>query len=159
MVCSLLLSCGAAVHPASPIVVLGRRDLTGGIGEARPLMTAVPRAAHHVLTQRAPLLNRRLQILVRLLLDGLRVLQLLDQLHLDQFHLHDLLLLVADEPLLFFDLARYVGSSLRDLPPPQLISLLLGALLVELNAALTLQVQPLDVFELLLLSSVVLLHL
>merc|ERR1719469_594959 len=37
-------------------------------------LTTVPRAAHHVFAKRAPLLDGRFQILVRLLLDSLRVL-------------------------------------------------------------------------------------
>ena len=37
-------------------------------------LTAISRTAHHVFTERAALLDRRLQVLVRLLLDCLRVL-------------------------------------------------------------------------------------
>lgn len=37
-------------------------------------LAAVPRSAHHVFAQGAALLNRCLQVLVRLLLDGLGVL-------------------------------------------------------------------------------------
>lgn len=59
-------------------------------------LAAVARTAHHVFTKRASLLNSRLQVLIRLFLDGLRVLQLLDQLHLDQLHLHDFLLFIGN---------------------------------------------------------------
>ena len=122
-------------------------------------LTAVARAAHHVFTKRASLLNSRLQVLIRLLLDGLRVLKLLNQLHLDQLHLHDFLLFIGDQALLLFDLAGDVGSSLRDFSSARLLGLLLGHLLVELDAALALQVQPLHILQLLLLSCIVLLGL
>ena len=43
-------------------------------GDASVALTAVARAAQHVLAERTALLDRRLEVLVRLLLDGLRVL-------------------------------------------------------------------------------------
>ena len=59
----------------------------------------------------ALLVDCLLELGVSLLLDGLRVLQLLDELHLEHFHLHDFLLLLLDERLLLGDLASYLFSS------------------------------------------------
>ena len=73
--------------------------------------------------------------------------------------MHDLLLLREDEPLLFLDLTGDRGARLGDLLAPGLLGLLPGDLLVELDAALALLIQPLDVLELLLLPRVVLLSL
>lgn len=69
------------------------------------------------------------------------------------------MLFVGDEAMLFFDLAGDRGTSLGDFAAAGLFSLLLGDLLVELDAALALQVESLDVFELLLLALLVLLRL
>jgi len=75
----------------------------------------------------------------------LSVLQLLNEFHLDELHLHDFLLFVADEALFFLDLASDIGPSLSDFPAASVVSLLLGHLLIELDAALALKVQALDI--------------
>ena len=72
----LTLSRAVAIHAAAVpgVEVLARGSVT---------LTSVARAAHHVFAERAALLDRRIQVLIRLLLNRLRVLQLFDQFHLN----------------------------------------------------------------------------
>ena len=79
------------------------------------------------------LLNRLLQLHVGLLLDCLRVLQLLDELHLQKFHLNDFLLLVSDKSLLFFNLALDLHASVVHASAACLFNLLLRNLLLHSN--------------------------
>jgi len=73
--------------------------------------------------------------------------------------LHDLLLLVLDEALLFLDLPGDAGACFSNFAASCFIGLLLGNLLVELDAATPFQIQTIYVFQLLLLPSVILLRL
>ena len=73
--------------------------------------------------------------------------------------MHDFLLLVLDEALLFLDLPGDAGACFSNFAASCFIGLLLGNLLVELDSALALQIQTIDIFELLLLASVILLSL
>ena len=61
--------------------------------------------------------------------------------------------------MLLFDLPGDVGARLRNLTSARLFLLLLCDLLIELDSRLALQVESGDVFQLLLLASVVLLSL
>ena len=144
---SLLLSILSAIHFTVDVWIIVWVEVRATIA-----LTTEARVAHHVFAERAALLNRRLQVLVSLLLNGLSVLQLLNEFHLDKLHLHDFLLFVADETLLILDLSSNISSSLSYLSAARVISFLLSHLCVELYAALTLQIKPLHVFKLLLLT-------
>lgn len=69
------------------------------------------------------------------------------------------MLLRLDNELLLLDLTGDGGPCLSNLAAASLLSLLLGDLLVKLDATLPLLIQTRHVLELLLLASVVLLHL
>ena len=69
------------------------------------------------------------------------------------------MLLVLDDALLFFDLTSDLGTGLCNLAATLVVGLLLSNLLVKLYTAFAFEIQTLDVLELLLLASVVLLGL
>ena len=99
-------------------------------------LTAVARAAHHVFTKRASLLNSRLQVLIRLLLDGLRVLQLLNQLHLEHLHLHHLLFSLRDRLQFLLNVLLHHHPRLLNFSSLSLFNLLTSYLLFHLNCLL-----------------------
>ena len=88
----------------------------------------------------ALLIDCLFKLRVRLLLDGLCILQLFDQLHLEHLHLHDLLLFLLDHSFLLGNLSRNFLSSLIDL---------LFAELFDLNSLNTLLLLHGSVLELL----------
>jgi hypothetical protein len=73
-----------------------------------------------------------------LLLDSLCVLQFLNELHLDEFHLHDFLFLYRNEPLFLFNLSLNVGARVEDLLLARFLRLLASNLLFESDALLPL---------------------
>ena len=84
----------------------------------------------------ALLLDRLLQLHVGLFLNGLSVLQLFYQLHLKQLHLHHLLLLVRNQPLLLLNLALDVLARLLDLASAGLVNFLACDLLLNADRLL-----------------------
>jgi len=107
----------------------------------------------------ALLLDGGLQLHISLLLDGLRGLQLLNQLHLEHLHLHDLLLGLCDALQLLLDLLLDVHSCLLNLAALLLVDLLARDLLFHLNRLLLVLVLLLDVLHLRLQPLLVLLRL
>ena len=75
---SLLLGVLAAVHVAALALAHGPVHIvvaaSGGACESGGPLASIPRASHHVFTERAALLDSRLEILVSLLLDSLSIL-------------------------------------------------------------------------------------
>ena len=74
-----------------------------------------------------------LELSIRLLLNSLRVLQLLDQLHFEHLHLHDLLLLRPNHRLLLGHPLVRLRLRLELLPPHELLLLQLRDPLLLLN--------------------------
>ena len=107
----------------------------------------------------ALLLDGGFQLHVGLLLDRLRRLQLLDQLHLEHLHLHDLLLSLRNALQLLLDLLLDVHARLLDLAPLLLVDLLPRDLLLHLDRLLLVLILLLDVLHLRLQSLLILLRL
>jgi hypothetical protein len=109
--------------------------------------------------QSAALLDSGFQLQESLLLQGLRGLQLLNQLHLEHLHLHHVLLRLRNRLELFLNLLLHHHSSLRNLPPPGLFNLLPSNLLLHLNLLLLENVLLLHMLQVLLQTRLVLLRL
>ena len=105
---------------------------------------------HGGLLQPPLLLNGGFQLHVRLLLDGLRRLQLLDQLHLQHLHLHYLLLRLRNRLQLLLNLLLDVHPSLLNFASFCLLDLLLGDLLLHHDGLLLVAVLLFDVRHVLL---------
>lgn len=101
------------------------------------------------------LLNSLFQFHVGLLLDSLRVLQFLDQLHLEEFHLHDLLFLGRNNALLFFDLALDLNPGLHNFTTLRLFHLLFSDLLLDLHRCLSILILLGNVLHVLLMTHLV----
>ena len=89
----------------------------------------------------------------------LRVLELLDELHLEEFHLHHLLLFLLDDAVLLFDLSCDLCSGLLHFPAAHLFLFLFSDLLVEFDSSLSFLIKSLHIFELMSFASNVLLRL
>ena len=103
------------------------------------------------------LLDGRLQVHVSLFLDGLCILECLDQFHLKEFHLHHFLLLDRNYSILLFNLARDVLSRLHNFAASNFVSFLLWAILVKFDSIFALLVHSLYILKLLLLALLILL--
>lgn len=79
------------------------------------------------------LLQRPLQLLVSLLLDGLGVLELLNQLHLDALHIQNLVFLLVAEGVLVLHLVLVVALGHAHLASLLLLLLHLGEALLLVN--------------------------
>ena len=114
--------------------------------------------AHLAKTGVAPLLNRSFQLHVGLFLDGLRILQLLDQLHLQDLHLHYFLLLERDYALFLLYLLLDHQPRLLDLALSSFFNLQHCNLLFRLNLLLLHLILVCDVLQILMHSTLVLLR-
>jgi hypothetical protein len=81
-------------------------------------------------------------------LNGLGSLELLDELHLEHVHLHDLLLGLSDRLQLLLDLVLDLHAGVLDLPALLLVNLLPCDLLLHLNCLLLVLVLLLDYLNL-----------
>jgi hypothetical protein len=100
-----------------------------------------------------------LQLHVGLLLDSLRVLKLLDKLHLKQFHLNYLLLLVGNQSLLLLDLTLDLHPRLLHASATRLIDLLFRNLLLHFNLFLAHVILLCEELHVLMMAHLVLLGL
>jgi len=82
------------------------------------------------------LLDGLFQVHVGLLLDGLGVLQLLNQFHFQQLHPHHFLLLHRNQTLLFLYLSLNLKSGLLNAPLTRLFDLLLSDLFLDVHLLL-----------------------
>jgi hypothetical protein len=140
-------------RPHSRLGLLIGFVLVPGSGRCLPVKLGVR------LSSAALLLDGLLELHVRLLLDSLGVLQLLDQLHLEQLHLDHFLLLVRDEALLLLNLPLDVHARLVHASAACLIDLLLGNLLLHLNVLLAHHVPLRHELHVLLMAHLVFLRL
>jgi len=92
-------------------------------------------------------------------LNCLRVLELLDELHLEKFHLHHLLLLLLDDAVLLVDLSSDLLSGVLDFPAAHFFLFLFSNLFVEFDSRLSFLIESLHEFELVCFASNVLLGL
>ena len=106
--------------------------------------------AHFCQASVAPLLYCRLEFHISLLLNCLGVLQFLNQLHFQNLHLHNLLLLECNYPLLLLDLLLYHHTRLLNFPFSQLFHFQFRDLLLSLNLLLLHLVLLRDVLHVLL---------
>lgn len=81
-------------------------------------------------------------------MDGLGSLELLDELHLEHLHLHDLLLGLSDRLQLLLDLVLDLHAGVLDLSALLLVNLLSCDLLLHLNCLLLVLVLLLDYLDL-----------
>lgn len=89
----------------------------------------------------------------------LRVLELLDEFHLEELHLHHLLLLLLDDAVLLFDLPGDLRSRLLQFPAAHFVLFLFSNLFVEFDSCLSFLIDSLHEFELMSFASLVLLGL
>jgi hypothetical protein len=111
----------------------------------------------HQASVSTTLLNCSLQFHISLLLDCLSRLQLLDKLHLQHFHLHNLLLGLCNRFQFLFDLLLNKHPSFLNFPSSLLFDLLFGNLLFHLNRLLLIYVLLRYVLHVLLETSFILL--
>ena len=105
------------------------------------------------------LLYSCLQLHVSLFLNCLRILELLNQFHFENLHLHDLLLLERYYSLLLLNLLLDHQSSFLDLAFARLLNLQLCNLLLSLNLLLLHLVLVIQVLQVLVQTRLVLLRL